>query len=233
MVVGWISQFVSQISIFLQAALAVMGVSQGGGQQAELVESLTASLANAGYTCQSPSWETEPKAKSGSIYMAAMSTRCKLQPKLGGDFAKLQAFSVQQLKDRGQILTGPIDENFEGLPSQFIQYKLPIKTPKLEVTMWQDIHLATDGTTKFVSVTRSTKIQGKGNAEYLKKGDTRVVITKSSTRGEDIAELEFYTEVEKPWFAPEGIFVSKFKEMVPAQFAEVRDQLMQETVNNY
>lgn len=229
MVVGWISQFVSQISIFLQAALAVMGVSQ----QAELAESLTDSLANSGYTCQAPSWDTEPKAKGGSIYVAAMSTRCKLQPKLGGDFGKLQAFSIQQLKARGQILTGPIDENFEGLPSQFIHYKLPIKTAKLEVTMWQDIHLATDGTSKFVSVTRSTKIQGKGNAEYLKKGDTRVVITKSSTRGEDIAELEFYTEVEKPWFAPEGIFISKLKEMVPSQFAEVRDQVMQETVNNY
>lgn len=229
MVVGWISQFVAQISVFLQAALAVMGVTQ----QAQHTEAFSDALVGTGYTCQAPSWETEPKAKGGSIYMAAMSTRCKLQPKLGGDFGKLQAFSIEQLKARGTILSGPIDENFEGLPSQFVQFKLPIKTAKLEVTMWQDIHIATDGTTKFVSSTRSTKIQGKGNAEYLKKGDTRVVITKSSTRGEDIAELEFYTEIEKPWFAPEGIFISKFKEMVPDQFAEVRDQVMQETVNNY
>jgi hypothetical protein len=39
--------------------------------------------------------------------------------------------------------------------------------------------------------------------------------------------------MEKPWYAPEGMLISKLKELVPTQFAEVRDEFVKEAVQNY
>lgn len=237
MVFQALSHLAALISVAIQAGMAVVGTAGSSVMQAQGLDALDALLAppSPGYVCEAPAWKTEPQAKPGEkgIYQAAMTTSCRLYPTLGGDFGKLQNFSLEQLKVRGVILTGPIDETYAALPSLYVHYKLPIKTKKIEVTMWQDIHLATDGEERFVSSTASTKIEGKGMAEYLKKADVRIEIQKSPNPGEHSAVISFYSEMEKPWYAPEGVLISKLKELVPAQFAEVRDEFVKEAVQNY
>lgn len=233
-----LSALVAMIQVGIQAGLAVIGTAGSSALQAEGLQGLDLNALappTAGYECLAPVWETEPQAKPGAkgLYQAAMKTQCKLYPSLGGDFKRLQDFSLEQLKVRGQILTGPIEEIHDSLPSLFVHYKLPIKTKKVEVTMWQDIHLATDGAQRFVSETASTKIEGKGMAEYLKRADVKIEIHAGAVAGEHEATVEFYSEMEKPWYAPESILISKLKELVPTQFAEVRDQFMSEASKNY
>lgn len=237
MVVQALGHFAALISVAIQAGMAVLGTAGSSVMQAQGLDGLDALMAPPaqGYECEAPTWQTEPQAKPGAkgVYQAAMKTSCKLYPSLGGDFGKLQSFSLEQLKVRGQILTGPIDETYAALPSLYVHYKLPIKTKKIEVTMWQDIHLATDGVERFVSSTASTKIEGKGMADYLKKADVRIEIEKAPAAGEHTAVISFYSEMEKPWYAPEGMLISKLKELVPTQFAEVRDEFVKEAVRNY
>jgi len=183
------------------------------------------------YTCQEPRWEAEP-ARTEKLFSGKMSAVCVIYPKWGGDFMRLQTYAIDQLKSRGQILTGPFNETYAGLPSLFLTYRLPIQTEDLSMTLWQDIHVGTDGTSKWISTTESSLIKGTGSSEYLKKADTSTVITRINP-GEDHAVVTFYAEFEKPWYATEGVFLRKLKELVPEHFARIRDQVMQEASQNY
>lgn len=200
-------------------------------------------LPSGGFDCSAPKWVREPSRDSSTqggnnFHAASLESTCRIQPRLGGDLARLKTFSLEELKSRGTILSGPDDEIFEGLPGErlpgsHVRYMLPIKTAEVELTLWQDIHIATDGTSVWVSSTRSTRIQGKGDAAYVRKADTEVVIRHSGPGLEDEARITFYTEVQKPWYAPEGVFVERLKETLPAQFADMRDQAALQAAQNY
>jgi len=218
----------TSISIFkfllasLQAALGVNAPS---------LES-EALLPPAGYVCKSPVWVKRPVLIRGAVYAASMSADCAVYPQLGGDFAKLQAFSLDQLKKQGTINSGPTDTTFEGLPSLYVDTTVVIKG-KDSATIRQDVQLATDREKKFISSTISKKISGTGYAEYLKKLDTRVEVLKTAVATEDASRVIFYTEMEKPWYAPEGMFINEILTRVPDQFTKLVNKVMEETSKNY
>jgi hypothetical protein len=190
------------------------------------------------FDCSAPRWVREPSKTGSELHAASLESTCRIRPRLGGDLAHLQAFSLEQLSLRGQILSGPDEKRFEGLPGEplpgsFVKYMLPVKTDEIELTLWQDIHLATDGSSVWVSSTRSTRIEGKGDAALIRKADSEVVIRRSGSSADDEARVTFYTEIQKPWYAPESVFVERLKETLPAQFADMRDQAMVQASQNY
>ncbi|MEN9723256.1 MAG: hypothetical protein RJB38_1242 [Pseudomonadota bacterium] len=213
--------------VIFQALWGGMPSSSGGLEQA-----WNDSFWVSGMTCQKPQWLKRPQPKSGSIYLASMSAECLVYPELGGDFEKLRAFSIEQLRSRSTIERGPVDVTFEGLPSKYLDVTVKI-SGKNATTIRQDVNLATDQHTKFVSSSLSRRIDGTGYGAYLKKVDTRVDVTKTEVKTEDRVVVTFYSEVEKPWYAPEGVFLSEIESRVPGEFAKLRDQVVGEMAKNY
>ncbi|NDD91458.1 hypothetical protein EBZ37_05175 [bacterium] len=185
-----------------------------------------------GYVCQDPTWVKKPQLKGGATYLTSMSSECVVYPQLGGDLEKLQAFSIEQLKQRARIDRGPVDTTFEGLPSKYLEVTAIVKG-KDTVTVTQDVNLATDKTSRMISSSVSKKIVGTGYGQYLKKIDTRSELSKTADPAADRVVITFYAEVDKPWFAPADFFVSEAEKRVPGEFAKVRNQVLSEMSKNY
>ena len=190
------------------------------------------SPAPAGYACQEPAWVKAPQLKAGAVYLAAMSAECTVYPELGGDLEKLQAFSIEQIRSQAQVDRGPIDATFEGIPSKYLDVTAIIRG-RDSVRIQQDVNVATDKATRLVSSTVSRKISGTGNGAYLKKLDSRIDVTKTAVKTEDRVVISFYTEIEKPWYAPEGMFLAEIEKRVPGEFAKLRDKVVEEMGKNY
>jgi hypothetical protein len=161
-----------------------------------------------------------------------MKATCLVYPQLGGDLEKLQAYTIEEIKKEAIIERGPIDTTFEGIPSKYLDSTVVIKG-KDSVTIRNDVNVATDTTTKLISSTISRKVTGVGNGVYLKKLDSRVDVLKTAVTTEDKVTITFYSEVEKPWYAPEGMFLNEIESRVPGQFAKLRDKVVDQMSKNY
>jgi hypothetical protein len=189
-----------------------------------------------GYVCKNPVWVKRPQLKAGSLYLAAMSAECTVYPQLGGDLEKLQTYTIEQIRKEATVERGPIDGTFEGLPSKYLDATMTVKADqrsKDSVTIKQDVNLATDKTSKLIWSSVSRNIVGSGNGAYLKKMDTRADVNKTSSRTEDSVVLSFYSEMEKPWFAPEGMFLNQMLKRMPEEFEKLRDRLVGDMSKNY
>jgi hypothetical protein len=218
------NSIVQTLSVVFQFMHGTFGVTELEARQ-EL-------LPPAGYQCQAPVWVNRPQLKVGSVYLASMKADCMVYPELGGDFEKLQAYTIEEIKKEATIDRGPIDGTFEGLPSKFLDSTVVIKG-KDSVTIKNDVNIATDKVAKYVSATTSRKITGTGNGVYLKKLDSRVEVVRTAVKTEDKVTITFYSEVEKPWYAPEGMFLNEIETRVPGQFAKLRDKVVEQMGKNY
>ncbi len=182
--------------------------------------------------CAEPVWVVRPQRKTGAVYRASISAECLIAPDLGGDFETLRSFSIRQIREQATIERGPIDRTFEGLPSKYLDVTAVIKG-KNGVTIRQDVNLATDGSDRFISSTVSRRISGTGYGAYLRKMDSRIDVYKTSIPTEDRVVMTAYSEMEKPWYAPEGMFLDELNQRVPTEFAKLRDRVALEMSQNY
>ena len=190
------------------------------------------SPASPGYECQAPVWVKNPQWKQGDLYLAEIRANCVIHPQRGGDFNQLAAFAVDQIKKQATVHKGPVSEIFEGMPAQYFDATVAIHS-KDSVTIRQNVNIATDATSKFVSSSESTNVQGTGYGEYLKRLDSRLEVLSANSVTDHPAQVSFYAEVEKPWYAPEGMFLDEIQKRVPDQFAKVRDRLVSDLAKNY
>jgi hypothetical protein len=218
------NSIIQSLSVVFQLLFGTLGIPEHDARQQFIPP--------AGYQCQAPVWVKRPQLKVGAVYLASMKADCLVYPELGGDFEKLQAYTIEEIKKEATIDRGPIDGTFEGLPSKFLDSTVVIKG-KDSVTIKNDVNIATDKVAKFVSSTVSRKITGVGNGVYLKKLDSRVDVLKTVVKTEDKVTITFYSEVEKPWYAPEGMFLNEIESRVPGQFAKLRDKVVEKMGKNY
>ena len=212
-------------SVVFQVMLGIFGASES--------PQVPNSFFPDGLDCREPAWVKKPRLKTGDVYLASMNTDCIVYPELGGNLEKLQAFSIEQIRSQAQINRGPIDTQFESLPSKYLDVTAVIRGKNDTVTIQQDVNIATDNANRLISSTVSRKINGSGNGAYLKKLDTRIEVTKTAVKTEDRITITFYTEVQKPWFAPEGMFLSELEKRVPGEFSKLRDKVVTEISKNY
>jgi hypothetical protein len=83
--------------------------------------------------------------------------------------------------------------------------------------MRQDVHLATDSNTRLSYYTVATQIQGSGNAAYLRYLSYRQDISKAAEKTFRVT-LSQSVQIEKPWYAPEKIFISQAKKSLAEGF---------------
>jgi len=152
---------------------------------------------------------------------------------LGGDFQTLESYELDQLKQRATINFGPQDETFEALPSKFLDATVKGAGKNFSAEVRTDLHIATDLVQRFVSVSTSTSIQGTGYADYLKSANTRVEVQKTPDVTQDQMKFTISGEFSKPWYIPEGIFLSEARSRGPAEFSKVALKLSKELSANY
>lgn len=171
------------------------------------------------YKCDASRFDPQPAMNSDKQLEAHLQTQCELALKAPGSIAALNQSVIAQLPKQHQVQSGPSSENFENLPSQVYDVITQDSSSGDAVTIRQFIHVATDGKSQFILVTDSTNIKGKGNAAYLKYLKSRTHVTKDSTQDNLYhLTLDQTVKLAKPWYAPEGIFVSQASEALKKTF---------------
>ncbi len=182
--------------------------------------------------CGAVDW-VKPPVMNGDIFEGAIQTQCSIQSTFGGDFDRLQNYALKQLLEQGgKIDRGPIAETFEDLPSNLYDITID-RQGKDRFIIREEAHIATDRQTKLISAANSKSIGGTGNAKYLKKIDARIEVLNTDKVGTHTLIMSGVTHIERPWYAPEGMFMSEIKERLPKEIVKIRDKVAQEVSVNF
>lgn len=184
-------------------------------------------------TCLPSRWVSEPAKIANGRYGAEITATCMIHPQLGGDLGKLAGYELDQVWQRATIHAGPVAETFEGIPSQFVDLTAQGAGKNFSVEVRTDLHVATDLTSRFVSASRSTRIQGTGYGEFLKAASTRVQIQKGTVESGDVAVITVKGEISKPWYIPEGTLLSEARKRGPSEYDRGVIQAADEIAKNY
>ena len=192
------------------------------------IEPMTVGDLTAQWTCADPQWVNEPGMVNDQ-FVGILSNECTIEaPNTERNMKGAQDFFIETTNKSRVIHKGPVDETYESLPSKY--YDVTVRDQgEEEVVVRQDVHLATDLKTRVIYDMKSTSIEGSGLAGYL-----RFVATRIQVDGAGPLKVRVRNEVrvEKPWYAPEGIFVSKSKEIALRNFPRLREQLMKGIVSH-
>lgn len=213
-------QAMSGIAALLALAMGTVGPERSDWQGAVEPE---ASVSEATVQCGPERWVGEPGMRADR-FVGAMTSECEAAlAGSRGDVGRLQDRLSDATLRENEIHAGPIEETYEGLPS--VRFDLTSRRTELgeSLVLRLDLHLASDDLSRLVFDSLSTKIEGGGNAQYLKRLDTRMAVDRASDDGRFRFAMTNAVEVEKPWYAPTGIFVSKLKEGLREQYLSRRN----------
>jgi hypothetical protein len=161
---------------------------------------------------------------AGSTLSGEFGAECVVSGTAGGGLPSLDSYLVAQAALSTEVHAGPTPEAWDGLPSTAFDV-----TNRMEgkdgVTVRSDLHVATDGETRLRFDALSKKVEGSGNAGYIRRIDIGLEVRPESA-GTWRFQLVNGIDVKKPWFAPTGMFKSEVDKSVRAQFATSRDDLM-------
>jgi hypothetical protein len=183
--------------------------------------------------CGAAQWVTEPKKIASGRYGAEIKIRCDIEPQQGGDLAKLESGLLDQAKQQGTIHSGPTDEQFESMPSRYMDWSYFHKGKDFEVEVRQDVHVARDPLVRLVVDSKSTDVKATGNAQYLKQLAVRVEVQKTTDPRKDAVFVNISGEITKPWFIPEGILLSEAKKRGPGEFAKGAEKAAEDLEKSY
>jgi hypothetical protein len=173
---------------------------------------------NASWTCSNEAWVSPPVVHKG-VLTGSMESTCILKDAPGGGLSALFKH-LTQLIERGQVHDGPIAETFYGLPG--VRYDVTEKMGKKTIIHVHEIaHLATDGSVRLVYTTASLGVEASGMAGYIKKMNKTLEV---ELQDDGTYRVHIMSEmaVDKPWYAPEGLFVDKATSLAHQKFREVR-----------
>ncbi len=199
------------------AALLALAMGTVGPVEPKWQES-TASI-----QCGLETWVGEPGMR-GNRFVGAITSVCEaVLASSRGDVGRLQDRLSDAALRENEVHQGPIDETYEGLPS--IRMDLTSRRTEMgeNLVLRLDLHLASDDRSRLVFDSLSTKIEGSGNAQYLKKLDTRMEVSRASEEGRFRFATTHAVQIEKPWYAPTGVFVSKLKGGLREQYLSRRE----------
>jgi hypothetical protein len=182
------------------------------------------------WTCTDPQWVGAPRMMSGN-FEGTQQGLCTIQLTREGSIALLDQHFLESVKTSKTIHSGPTDETYQGLPG--VLYDVTVQfTDGANVTVRENIHIASDRMTRLVYAALSTSVAASGMAGYLRKLDVIIDITKGTTLGKYEVKLTNSITVARPWYAPGGVFFGKAKEIAVAQFLKFRAGTLPELVQH-
>lgn len=164
------------------------------------------------YSCQDPVW-TEPAQliENDDYFTGALEANCTFETIAGVGYVGLKNSLIERLIAGAQkIHAGPEETVYEGMPN--IRYDATIDLEEIsqedKLTVRGDINIATNETDRLVQAIISKKVTGKGEAEYMRKMDVGYDITSAHRNNMYNIRITSSTLVERPWYAPAGMFLS-------------------------
>ena len=111
-----------------------------------------------------------------------------------------------------------LEDAFDGLSGVLIDATLVTKDKNGTLTRRSTHKVAHDGASRVFSQEKTSKVSGTDNATYTRYIE---VLKSLEKKGEaTVFILESEAHVEKPWFAPKGIFTNAAKEGLKESFAK-------------
>ncbi|MGZ3686726.1 MAG: hypothetical protein ACXWPM_07405 [Bdellovibrionota bacterium] len=185
-----------------------------------------------------PSWECKPSewqagpALANNIAEGTMLADCIVSGARSSAVGNLYRSWINLVRGSHQVNEGPISEMFSGLPG--VHFDVVEKTKGENGTpmfIHEEAHVASDRSSKFVYSTNSKDIHATGNSALLKKLDVTITVTPiPGKKGVYHFQLSNTLAVEKPWYAPTGIFMSEVMKSSIRSFDRTRDLLMPDVI---
>ena len=174
------------------------------------------------WTCAEPHWIGEP-VMVGEEFVAVLENDCQVTvPYSNETISHVADFFIDGTQKAKIIHSGPLSREFEGLASVFFDVTVYNKGSE-EVTIRQDVNIASDQKSKLIYDMKSTSCEGTGLASYLRFVHTHIQV---SAQTQLQIRLSNEVRVEKPWYAPESIFIKEAKKSALDQFSPLRADLM-------
>ncbi len=160
------------------------------------------------FTCQAPKWASGPTLANGQ-FDGRIETECTFKPNAGGNFMQLDtALNKEVLTTADKIHAGPTQSTHEGMTATYYDASDKQDLQGMEATVRADVYLATDGTSRYVSWTKSKDIQATGLAKNLKSVEAGFDI-RSTAKGDYTVKFFTTVVITKPGAVPAGIFKNK------------------------
>ena len=177
------------------------------------------------WNCSDVAWSPD-SGLHDSLFDGELLSDCTLKATKGTGFPTLEQYVIQKVTTESKVTAGPTDETYQGMRGVLYDVLLAFKTSQGDINIREDVHVATDKETKLAFHSFSTDVSGTGYAQYLKKLNVVIDVSKVDQAGNYIVKIDSVTQIEKPWFAPEGMFLEKIKPAMEQKFREIRDQIV-------
>ena len=216
-------------STFYSLLFPFLAVISAQPYPAELsLEDILGEMSTEQWTCADPHWVGEPVLVEDQ-FVAVLENDCQVTlPYTSSSINHLGDFFVEGTRKAKIIHSGPTSGQFEGMPSVYFDVTVYNKGSE-EVTIRQDVNIASDQKSKLIYDMKSTSCEGTGLASYLRFVHTHIQVAAETQLK---VRLSNEVHVEKPWYAPESIFIPEAKKSALEQFRPLRADLMNAIANH-
>lgn len=174
-------------------------------------------------SCQPVEWVGKP-AVVKDLFSGDLKAKCTFTQAAGGGIKAAVGSLEDALAKSETIHKGPVNEVFENLDSIFYDVTRTTADSAGTLTVRSENHLASDFSTKLISVTESKSVKGTSNMAFMRKLNGRLELIETAT-GEYEMLVTSHTEVAKPWYAPESMFLKEVSKKGKDSFEKKVGQL--------
>jgi hypothetical protein len=164
-------------------------------------------------------------------FVGVLEGTCEFRLGHEADLPALDRHLLESVSSAQKVHEGPIEDTYEGLPG--VRYDITTNYPGSgNVTIRQNLHVATDTTTRVVYETDSTSVQATGFASFLRKLDVEFQVSKTGQPAAAGFKMRVAIQVAKPWYAPSGIFFSEAQKSAITQYNKSRDEAVPDLLSH-
>ncbi len=174
--------------------------------------------------CDASRWQNPPQVVD-KVFRGTLEMRCRITTATNGDYGKLADTFIRELEEQQQVHMGPTEKTFEGLPGVTYDVTMTINEEGMKWVR-SNTFIGTDGESRFVVSSESTKISATGLASNVIKMDNAARVQRDTTPGMHIVDIRTTANVRKPGI----IGVATFKNIVIEQMKSQMQKKTPETL---
>lgn len=162
------------------------------------------------FKCDASKWTNGPTVANG-LFTGRIEADCRFKSTTGGTFLQLEKALVQSVVDTAdKVHSGPSPITIDKMPGTYLDATTTQEVDGMKATIRADLNFVTDGTIRFVNLSKSKEISATGLAKNLKAINGGFEVRASSTAGGEYS-LHIATEMQitKPGAVPAGLFKNK------------------------
>lgn len=207
-----------ELMVLLGTLIGLFPVSNG-----ELSRSDTSPV---DWSCQVLKWTHGPDYEEG-VFHGTIQADCEFKGLGSGKFAELNRLLGREIISKAkQVHSGPCDEIFEGIPSQYFDLTETTEEEGIDAIR-SDVHLATNHQSRLMLISLSKEIIASGASQNVKRVDKGLTVTPLTKENSYELQIAVSTEVEKPALVPVNVFIRRATEVMEEKVKASEEPLLQ------